>query len=235
MKEEREAQKEEGKSILSEIEKQQKVNDLFNRALMEDNKNNKEEAIKLYTEALEIDSENIITLNNRALLYYDKYYKTKDEEYFNKALYDYDKMLNTNKNYYNAYLGISFLYLNHYEINKNEESLIQAEKYLNEGLKLYPDNFELINNYGMLLYFKYKENKAIDNLTNSEMYLKKAIDDSRIKENIGETYYYLHLVYDEYAKLDENTSGYSKEECENKSKEYLQNSKDLGFKHFMDK
>ncbi|WP_256097260.1 hypothetical protein [Brachyspira hampsonii] len=65
--------------------------------------------------------------------------------------------------------------------------------------------------------------------------MKKAIDDSRIKEAIGETYYYLHLVYDEYAKLDENTSGYSKEECKNKSDMYLQQSKDLGYEHFMEK
>ncbi|MDA0094169.1 hypothetical protein OFR75_03775 [Brachyspira hyodysenteriae] len=51
--------------------------------------------------------------------------------------------------------------------------MTQAEKYLDEGLKLYPNDLELSNNYGILLYFKYKENKAIDNLTNSEMYLKK--------------------------------------------------------------
>ncbi len=87
----------------------------------------------------------------------------------------------------------------------------------------------------IFLYLKYKENKIIDNLNNSEKYLKNAINDSRIKEDIGETYYYLHLVYDEYAKLDNNNSGYSKAECEKLSNEYLQKSKDLGYKHFMDK
>ena len=55
----------------------------------------------------------------------------------------------------------------------------------------------------------------------------------RIKEYIGKTYYYLHLVYDEYAKLDDNNIGYSKAECEKLSNEYLQKSKDLGYKHFM--
>lgn len=87
----------------------------------------------------------------------------------------------------------------------------------------------------IFLYLEYKENKIIDNLNNSEKYLKNAINDSRIKEDIGETYYYLHLVYDEYAKLYNNISGYSKEECKKLSKEYLQQSKDLGYKHFMDK
>ena len=65
-------------------------------------------------------------------------------------------------------------------------------------------------------------------------YLNKSIEKNTFKEDIGETYYYLHLVYDEYAKLDNNNSGYSKEECENKSKEYLQQSEDLGYKHFME-
>ncbi|QTM06262.1 tetratricopeptide repeat protein [Brachyspira hyodysenteriae] len=255
-----------------------KVSELFARALNEQMNKNYDEAIKLYTEALEIDPINIMSLNNRGNVYSDKYKETKYEEYFKKALEDYttiiknnpnytftlnnranlysnkfrktkeekyfnntlenyNKVLNINKNYYGIYIAISFLYLNHYEVNKeeNKESLTQAEKYLNEGLKLYPNNFELINNYGMLLYFKYKENKTINDLTNSEIYLKKAIDDSRIKEGIGETYYYLHLVYDEYAKLDENISGYSKEECKNKSDMYLQQSKDLGYNHFMEK
>ncbi|WP_085168849.1 tetratricopeptide repeat protein [Brachyspira hyodysenteriae] len=220
------------------------INALNNRGSLYSNKyeETKDEdyfkkALNDYNKVLSIDKKNINVLINRGILYSNKFRKTKEEKYFNNTLENYNKVLNINKNYYGIYIAISFLYLNHYEVNKeeNKESLTQAEKYLNEGLKLYPNNFELINNYGMLLYFKYKENKAIDNLTNSEMYLKKAIDDSRIKENIGETYYYLSLVYDEYAKLDENISGYSKEECKNKSDEYLQKSKDLGYKHFMDK
>ncbi|MBW5382576.1 hypothetical protein [Brachyspira pilosicoli] len=315
MKKERKAQKQEGQTILNKMEKRQKVNDLLNKAWSESNKNNKEEAIKFYTEALEIDSKNTIALNNRGILYSNKYKESKEEEYFdkalddynkilntdknnndinalnnrgnlylhkyektkeekyfnkaledydkvlsinnnninalnnrsilysnkytktkgeeeyyNKALLDYNKMLNINKNYYNAYIGISFLYLNHYEVNEkeNKESLIQAEKYLNEGLKISPNNLELINNYGIFLYLK-------NDLNNSEKYLKKAINNSRIKENIGETYYYLHLVYKEYSELDNNNSGYSKYECKKLSNEYLQKSKDLGYKHFMDK
>ena len=235
MKEEREAQKEEGKTILTKMEKQQKVNDLFNKALMEDNKNNKEESIKLYTEILKIDPKNIMALNNRQIICNNRYRESKEEKYFSKALENYNNDLYTNKNYYGTYINISFLYLNHYEINKNKESLIQAEKYLNEGLKLYPNDLESLNNYGMLLYFKYKESNIIDDLNNSEMYFNKSIGNTRTKENIGETYYYLHLVYDEYAKLDNNINGYSKEECKNKSDEYLQKSKDLGFKHFMEK
>lgn len=270
MKEERESQKEEGKAILSEMEKRQKVNDLLNKAWSESNKNNKEEAIKFYTEALEIDSKNTIALNNRGALYSNKYKETKDEEYFNKSLEDYNKILNThnndidtlnnrgnlysdkyeiikedkyfnkaledyntvlsmNKNYYRIYINTSFLYLTNYKINKeeNKESLIQAEKYLNEGFKISPNNLELINNYGIFLYLK-------NNLNKSEKYLKKSINKSRVKENLGETYYYLYLVYKKYSELDNNNSGYSKEECENKSKEYLQQSEDLGYKHFME-
>ncbi|MEI0627909.1 hypothetical protein R4J05_02920, partial [Brachyspira pilosicoli] len=62
-----------------------KVSELFSRALTEDNKNNKEEAIRLYTEALEIEPKNIMVLNNRGALYSDKYKETKNEKYFNKA------------------------------------------------------------------------------------------------------------------------------------------------------
>ena len=261
MKEEREVQKEESEQTLEElnkkaqeiestlkkIEKQTKqskinadrakVSELFNRALRENDKNNKEKAIKLYTEIInEYNSNDTDSLNNRGVLYSDKYKETKDEEYFDKALEDYNHILRIDNNDYGTYINMSFLYLNHYEINKeNKESLTQAEKYLNEGLKLYPNDLELSNNYGMLLYFKYKENKKTVDLNNSEMYFNKSIGNTRTKENIGETYYYLHLVYDEYAKLDNNINGYSKEECENKSNEYLQNSKDLGYKHFMEK
>lgn len=228
MKKERKAQKQEGQTILTEMKKRQKANDLLNKAWSESNKDNKEEAIKLYTEALEIDSKNTMALNNRGILYSDKYRETKEEEYFNKALEDYNKVLDINKNYYGLNINISFLYLIHYQIKKNKESLIQAEKYLNEGLKLYPNNLELINNYGIFLYLK-------NDLNKSEEYLKKAINNSRIKEDIGETYYYLHLIYDEYVKLDNNNSGYSKDECKKLSNEYLQKSKDLGYKHFMNK
>ena len=111
---------------------------------------------------------------------------------------------------------------------ENKESLIQAEKYLNEGLKLYPNDLELINNYGIFLYLK-------NDLNNSEENFRKSINDNRTKENLGETYYYLHLIYKEYSELDNNNSGYSKEECKKLSNEYLQESKDLGYKHFMDK
>ncbi|WP_288695151.1 hypothetical protein [uncultured Brachyspira sp.] len=204
-----------------------KVSELLTRALNEQMNQNYDEAIKFYTEALKINSENKMALNNRGNLYTDKYEECKEEEYFNKALEDYNKVLDINKNYYGLNINISFLYLIHYQIKKNKESLIQAEKYLNEGLKISPNNLELINNYGIFLYLK-------NDLNNSEKYLKKAINNSRIKENIGETYYYLHLVYKEYSELDNNNSGYSKEECENKSKEYLQKSRDLGYKHFME-
>ncbi|WP_347292582.1 hypothetical protein [uncultured Brachyspira sp.] len=192
-------------------------------------------ALKDYNKLLNINENDINTLNNRATLYSDKYKETKDEEYFNKSLEDYNKVLSIDKNHYPIYTNISFLYLICYQIKENKESLIQAGKYLNEGFKIHPNNLELINNYGIFLYLKYKENKIIDNLNNSEECLRKSINNNRIKENVGESYYYLHLVYDEYAKLDNNINGYSKAECKNKSKEYLQKSRDLGYKHFMDK
>lgn len=214
------------------------INALNNRGTLytDKYKESKEEkyfnkALNDYDKVLSINNNNINALNNRSILYSNKYTKTKgEEEYYNKALLDYNKMLNINKNYYNAYIGISFLYLNHYEVNEkeNKESLIQAEKYLNEGLKLYPNDLELINNYGIFLYLK-------NDLNNSEENFRKSINDNRTKENLGETYYYLHLIYKEYSELDNNNSGYSKEECKKLSNEYLQESKDLGYKHFMDK
>ncbi|MEI0699156.1 tetratricopeptide repeat protein [Brachyspira intermedia] len=256
-----------------------KVSELLSRALNEQINKNYDEAIKLYTEALEIDSNNIMSLNNRGLLYYDKYKETKNEEYFTKALCDYDKVLNINENdinalnnrgnlysnkyretkdedYFNKALddfsklliinskdiytlnNISILYLNHYEITNNKESLKQAEIYINKGLEIEQNNMALLNNKGILLYLQYKENKESNDakyLKESLEYLNRSIEKNTLKKDIGETYYYLSLVYDEYAKLDENISGYSKEECENKSKEYLQNSKKLGYKHFMEK
>ena len=236
MKEERKAQKTEGQTILTEMEKQQKINDLLNKAYIEVIKKNKFEAIKLYTKVLDIDYKNITALNNRGNVYSEKYEETKEEEYFNKGLEDYNKALDIYNNDINILCCISFLYLSNYEItNNNEESLKQAEKYLNEGLYIEPNNVLLLNNKGILLYLQYKENNNVNYLKESLEYLNKSIEKNKFKLDIRETYYYLHLVYDEYAKLDENISGYSKEECKNKSDMYLQQSKDLGFKHFMEK
>ncbi|ANN63478.1 hypothetical protein A9X81_06240 [Brachyspira hyodysenteriae] len=203
--------------------KETKDEEYFNKALEDCNK------------ILRIDNNNnhINALYKRADLYAYKYRETKDEEYFNKALEDYNNAFINDNDLYYKYINISILLVNKYEITK--KSIVQTEKYLNEGLKLYPNNLELINNYGIFSYLKYKENKTINDLNNSRKYLEKALNDIRIKKNIGETYYYLHLVYDEYAELEENISGYSKVECEKKSNKYLQKSKDLGYKHFIEK
>ncbi|KLI38976.1 hypothetical protein SZ53_09950, partial [Brachyspira hyodysenteriae] len=173
--------------------------------------------------------------NNRGLLYSNKYKTTKEEIYFDKSLDDYNNALRINNNYHITYTNISFLYLNNYEMTNNKESLKQAEIYINKGLEIEQNDIALLNNKGILLYLEYKENNDINYLKESLKYFYKSIENNKFKEEIEETYYYLHLVYDEYAKLDENISGYSKEECEKKSKEYLQNSKDLGYKHFMEK
>ncbi|WP_157149469.1 tetratricopeptide repeat protein [Brachyspira pilosicoli] len=258
--------------------KKSKLSELLSRALNEQMNKNYDEAIKLYTKALEIDSKNLMALNNRGNLYSDKYKETKDEEYFDKALDDYNKILNTDKNnndinalnnrgilysdkyretkeeeyfnkslkdynkvltidknYSSIYTNISFLYLIHYQIKENKESLKYAEIYINKGLEIAPNDMELLNNKGVLLYLQYKGNNDIKYLKESFEYLNKSIEKNTFKKDIGETYYYLHLVYDEYVKLDNNNIGYSKEECENKSKEYLKQSKDLGYKHFMNK
>ena len=130
---------------------------------------------------------------------------------------------------------MGFLYLNNSEITNNKESLKQAEIYINKGLEIEPNDILLLNNKGILLYLQYKENNDVSHLKESFEYLNKSIKNNKLKIDIGETYYYLHLVYNEYAKLDNNNSGYSKDECKNKSKEYLKQSKDLGYKHFMNK
>ncbi|MCZ9956504.1 tetratricopeptide repeat protein [Brachyspira hyodysenteriae] len=225
MKGERKAQSKEGQTILTEIKKQQKVNDLLNRAWEANKNNKKEEAIKLYTEALEIVPGNIMVLNNRGALYSDKYRETKEEEYFNKSLEDYNKALDIYNNDINILCCISFLYLSNYEITNNEETLKHAEKYLNEGLEIYPNDMALLNNKGILLYFKYKENNDLNYLKESLEYLNKSIKNNKFKLGIGETYYYLHLVYDEYAELDENISGYSKENAKRKVKSIFKTQK----------
>ena len=142
MKKEREAQKQEGKTILSEMEKRQKLNDLLNKAWSESNKDNKEEAIKLYTEALEIDSKNTIALNNRGILYSNKYKETKDEKYFNKSLEDYNKILNTDKNNndINALNNRGILYSDKYRETKEEGYFNKALEDYNKVLGAVLDN-----------------------------------------------------------------------------------------------
>ena len=115
-----------------------KVSELLSRALNEQINKNYDKAIKLYTEALEIDSNNIMSLNNRGLLYYDKYKETKDEEYFTKALCDYDKVLNINENDINALNNRGNLYSNKYIETKYEDYFNKALDDYSKAINIKP-------------------------------------------------------------------------------------------------
>ncbi|WP_256097261.1 hypothetical protein [Brachyspira hampsonii] len=74
-----------------------KVSELFARALNEQMNKNYDEAIKLYTEIIDkYNTKDTNSLNNRAILYSDKYKESKEEKYFYKSLRDYSKVININ-------------------------------------------------------------------------------------------------------------------------------------------
>lgn len=210
-----------------------KVSELFSRALEEYRKENIDEAIKCYLELLELDKNNYVALNNRGILYGKKYINTKNEEYFNLALNDYNQILNTKDNNLNALINRGWLCLVNYSISKNIESLNNAEKDIEKALTIDNTNLNLLNNKGVMLLFKYRIEKDIKILGEAEKYLNRAISDKREKHNLGETYYYLSLVYKEYSQL-ENIKDIEREECKNKSEEALKKSKELGYKNFIE-
>lgn len=190
-------------------------------------------ALNNYNKALNISKNDLDTLINRSILYRKKYTYTKDEEYFNLALNDYNKVLNMEYNNLNALINIGWLYLVNYSISKNIVSLNNAEKYIEKTLSIDNSNLHLLNNKGIMLLFQYRIEKDIKILEEAEKYLNRAISDKREKHDLGETYYYLSLVYKEYSQL-EDIDNIKKEEYKNKSEEALKKSKELGYENFIE-
>lgn len=250
-----------------------KVSELFTKALNEKDKKKSDEAIKYYTELLELDknnsdalnnrgdlynnkytntnkeiyfnlalkdynkslkyNNNIITLYNRGILYNHKYVNVKDKKYFDLALNDYNRVLNIKNDNLYALIGIGWLYLVDYIICKNIESLNNSEKYIEKALTINNSNLYLLNNKGIMLLFKYKIEKDIKILEAAEEYLNRVISNKRKKHDLGETYYYLSLLYKEYSQL-ETTDNIEKEEYKKRSEEALKKSKELGYKNFIE-
>ena len=67
----------------------------------------------------------------------------------------------------------------------------------------------------------------------SKKYLDKVVNNKSEKYDLGETYYYLSLLYKEYSQL-ENIEDTKKEEYKNKSEEAMKKSKELGYKSFIE-
>lgn len=210
-----------------------KVSELFSRALEESIKDNIDEAIKYYSELLELDKNNSAALNNRGNLYMRKYTYTKNEKYFDLAVNDYNRVLNIQYNDLDALVGRGWLYLVDYIIYKNIESLNNAEKDIKSGLYIDNSDLPLLNNNGIMLLFKYKIEKDIKLLDEAKKYLYKVVNNKSEKYDLGETYYYLSLLYKEYSQL-ENIEDTKKEEYKNKSEEAMKKSKELGYKSFIE-
>ena len=235
----------EAENILNKIKEQTKqseenankakVSELFTKALNEEDKKKYDEAIKYYTELLKLDKNNLDALNNRGVIYDGKYTNTQNEKYFNLALADYNEVLNreNDNNNFNTLNNRGWLYLVNYSISKNIESLNNAEKDIEKALTINDTNLNLLSNNGIVLLFKYRIEKDIKLLNKSKEYLYKAINYKREKHDLGETYYYLSLVYKEYSQL-ESIEDTQKEEYKNKSEEVLKKSKELGYKSFIE-
>ena len=122
-----------------------KVSELFSRALEESIKDNIDEAIKYYSELLELDKNNSAALNNRGNLYMRKYTYTKNEEYFNFALNDYNNILSIDKKNSPALNNRGLLYNKKYIHTKNEEyfnsslndynKVLEVDKMIKTGIK----------------------------------------------------------------------------------------------------
>ena len=186
-----------------------------------------------YNKVLEVDKEDLKVLNNRGSLHSEKYTNTKNKEYFDLAVNDYNRVLNIQYNDLDALVGRGWLYLVDYIIYKNIESLNNAEKDIKSGLYIDNSDLPLLNNNGIMLLFKYKIEKDIKLLDEAKKYLDKVVNNKSEKYDLGETYYYLSLLYKEYSQL-ENIEDTKKEEYKNKSEEAMKKSKELGYKSFIE-
>ena len=149
------------------------------------------------------------------------------------AVNDYNRVLNIQYNDLDALVGRGWLYLVDYIIYKNIESLNNAEKDIKSGLYIDNSDLPLLNNNGVMLLLKYKIEKNIKLLEEARKFLNSAINNKREKHNLGETYYYLSLVYKEYSQL-ENVDNLKKEEYKKESEKALKKSKELEYKNFIE-
>ena len=86
-----------------------------------------------------------MVLNNRGNVYSDKYEETKGEEYFNKALNDYDKVINIKPKDTDALNNRGALYSNKYEETKDEEYFNKALNDYDKSLNIDNKNINVLN------------------------------------------------------------------------------------------
>lgn len=151
-----------------------KVSELFSRALEESIKDNIDEAIKYYSELLELDKNNSAALNRRGDLYNNKYTKTNEEKYFNLALKDYNKSLKYNNNLITLY-NRSVLYNYKYVNVKDKKYFDLALNDYNMVLNIKSNNLYALIGIGWLYLVDYIIYKNIESLNNSEKYIEKAL------------------------------------------------------------
>ncbi|MEI0698407.1 hypothetical protein R4K92_05690 [Brachyspira intermedia] len=174
------------------------------------------------------DKDDLSTLLIYSDLYNEKYKNTKDKKYFQMSLDNYNKALAIDDNNTSIYINRGWLYLTDYKICNDIESLDNAEKDIKHGLNLEKDNFYLLNNSGITSLYKYKLEKQVKDLKESEYSFLKSIKNNKSNSVLAESYYYLSLVYDEYSKLTTITAEKMKEYTE-KSKHYFEESRKLGY------
>nr|WP_256097215.1 hypothetical protein [Brachyspira hampsonii] len=174
------------------------------------------------------DKDDLSTLLIYSDLYNEKYKNTHDKKYFQMSLDNYNKALAIDNSNTSIYINRGWLYLTDYKICKDIESLDNAEKDIKHGLTLEKDNFYLLNNGGITSLYKYKLEKQVKDLKESEYSFLKSIKNNKSNSVLAESYYYLSLVYDEYAKLTTITAEKMKEYTE-KSKYYFEESRKLGY------
>ena len=90
---------------------------------------------------------------------------------YNKAIIDFDKVIELDENFVNAYINRGICY---YQINKYDNALNNINKLINE--KKYKKN-EIYLLRGLCLYYKKMVSKSIDDF-------KKVINDKKYIESI---------------------------------------------------
>ncbi len=155
---------------------------------------NYEEAIKLYTEGLKLRPNDIKSLYRRARSY-------EELKIYDKAVSDFNKILEIDKENVNALLSLSVNSL-------RNKDYISGESYSKKAIKLNPDLDQAHFLLGRSLQYQGLFNEAMKSFNTS----------ISLNTNNSETYYHMGLIY---LKLDDSNNA-----CKNfKTSASLENTK----------
>jgi len=203
-----------------ESKKEAKAASLFIQGFNADKEKKYDDAIKYYTEGIELNPDNSYAYNNRGIVYRklekydlaiadyskaiglnskygDAYYnrgctysKLKNYE---KAIADYSKAIDLNPNHSGAYNNRGYAY---YKINEYDKAM----KDLDKDIELNPKYSEAYNNRGYAYYKKNEYDKAIKDLD-------KSIE---LNSNNNEAYINKGLVYYKQEEYDKAMNDFEK-------------------------